>query len=149
MSLPCLAYASTGRAYRMTTATRNPSASKRLWREVHDVLGGRSKSWLSDQTGISRPTLDGYLVKGVMPTEDGMARIARALGIEPTLLWLRWLDVPLPDDALVRIAEALERAYPPTPPLEELVAQGEELTARADRRSRLRGVAPKRRATDS
>lgn len=102
----------------MTAATKDRAASARLWEEVRglipDEAPGVGKTWLREKTGISRPTLDNYFIKGFQPPTENMDRIARALGVEPTRLWLRWLDIPLPNDALVRIADALERAYPPT-----------------------------------
>ena len=107
----------------MTAATRDREASARLWAEIQSELARRgerpSKSALSAATSIARPTLDNWLVHGVQPPVDGMRRIAQALGLDPARLWLRWLDIPLPDAALERIATALEHiafADPPSSP---------------------------------
>lgn len=100
----------------MATATRDRDASARLWSAIQRELTSRgdrpSKTRIAEASGVSRPTLDNWLVHGVQPPADGMRRIADALGVDYTRLWLAWLDIPLPDATLVRIAEALERAFP-------------------------------------
>lgn len=73
-----------------------------------------TKTGLSEAAGIGRPTLDNWLEKGVMPTADGLPKLAGALGVEPRGLWLRWFDLPVTDHYLARIADALERMAPST-----------------------------------
>jgi len=93
-------------------------AAGRLAREVAIAYADphrdvpRNDNQLHQKTGIARSTLDGYFKYGVFPEPGNLRAIADALRLDYTTLWCRWLNVPLPDDALVRIAEALERAYP-------------------------------------
>ena len=74
-----------------------------------------TKTGLATATGIGRPTLDNWLERGVMPTVEGMASLGRACGVPPAQLWVKWLDLGM-SDPLVRIADALDRAYPVTRP---------------------------------
>jgi lambda repressor-like predicted transcriptional regulator len=89
----------------------DPAAAGRLWTEVQRAFAKpglvTSKNGLHVATGIARPTLDNWLVKGIQPTPEGMAKMAEALGVDPAMLWLRWLDLPPPRDELGRIAEEI------------------------------------------
>lgn len=94
------------------------AAADRLRAEVErryrEHTGERfTKSGLSERASIGRPTLDNWLERGVMPPPEGMARLAEAVGVPAAQLWIRWLDLGMAQPALERIADALERAYPP------------------------------------
>lgn len=95
------------------------AAAARLRREVqrlYETHRGEpfTKLGLSKVTGISRPTLDNYLEHGLMPPVEAMERLGSAVGVPSAHLWVKWLDLGM-SDPLVRIADALERAYPPDP----------------------------------
>jgi hypothetical protein len=97
---------------------RDPDAADRLRGEVQRLYqahrGERfTKTGLAAATGIGRPTLDNWLERGVMPTVEGMTSLGKACGVPAAQLWVKWLDLGM-SDPLVRIADALERAYPPT-----------------------------------
>lgn len=113
-------------------AMKDVAASERLRREVRSQYeahrGERfTKTGLAALTGHSRPTLDKWLVHGYMPDAEGMVSLADAVGVQPARLWVKWLDLST-SDPLVRIADALERAYPPDHAAEKAVG-----TARAQR----------------
>ena len=98
-------------------AVNDEAAAERLRREVHRQYEAHhkvrfTKTGLSAATGRARPTLDNWLEKGKMPDDEGMADLAKAVGVRPAQLWVKWLDLST-SDPLVRIADALERAYPP------------------------------------
>lgn len=98
-------------------ALDDEAAAARLRREVHRQYEAHhkvrfTKTGLSAATGRARPTLDNWLEKGKMPDAEGMADLAKAVGVPPAQLWVKWLDLST-SDPLVRIADALERAYPP------------------------------------
>jgi transcriptional regulator with XRE-family HTH domain len=103
-------------------AVQDTAASTRLFRELerlyHQKTGERlTKSALSRSSGISRTTLDGYIEGGMWPSPENMQRLAAAVDVPHAHLWARWLGLGMsePEDHLKRIADALERAYPPTP----------------------------------
>jgi transcriptional regulator with XRE-family HTH domain len=94
-------------------------ASARLLREVQRLYLERtgrptfSVLALSEWSGVNRQPLRNYLQNGVFPDPDVLSNLATALGVPVAQLWVKWLDLGM-SDPLVRIADALERAYPPT-----------------------------------
>jgi transcriptional regulator with XRE-family HTH domain len=105
---------------------QDTEASGRLLRELERLYEQRTgerltKSELHRATKISRTTLDGYIEGGVWPTPENMERLAQAVDVPHANLWARWLGLGMtePDDNLKRIADALERAYPPTTVLQD------------------------------
>lgn len=89
----------------------DPGAAERLWTAVQRAFVEpgkvRNKHQLHEATGIARPTLDNWLIKGVQPPLSGMRQMAEALGVDPAILWLRWLDLDPPDGGLDRIADEI------------------------------------------
>jgi hypothetical protein len=61
---------------------------------------------------VNRQPLRNYLINGVFPDPDVLSSLATALQVPAAHLWVKWLDLGM-SDPLVRIADALERAYPP------------------------------------
>jgi transcriptional regulator with XRE-family HTH domain len=105
---------------------QDTAASARLLRELDRLYQQKTgerltKSALSRSTGISRTTLDGYIEAGVWPSPENMQRLASAVDVPHAQLWARWLGLGMsePEDNLKRIADALERAYPPTTVLQD------------------------------
>ena len=94
-------------------------ASARLLQEVQRLYlerTGRSTFSvlaLSEWSGVNRQPLRNYLINGVFPDPDVLANLATALHVPAAHLWVRWLDLGMTRPALDRIADALERAYPP------------------------------------
>lgn len=94
------------------------AAADRLRGEVQRLYEAHTKerftkTGLAARARIARPTLDNWLVVGTLPPIDGMARLASAVGVPVARLWGKWLGLGM-SDPLERIADALERAYPPT-----------------------------------
>lgn len=95
-------------------------ASARLLREVQRLYQERtgrptfSVLALSEWSGVNRQPLRNYLINGKFPDPDVLAALATALQVPPAHLWVKWLDLGM-SDPLGRIADALERAYPPDP----------------------------------
>lgn len=105
----------------------DPEAAERLLQEVMrlylDVTGKRfSMLGLERHSAISRQTLGNWLEKGIMPPQDGMKRLATALEVSPTDLWVRWLDLGN-RDPLDRIADELAGIRRALAPDEEDEAQ--------------------------
>lgn len=109
-------------------------ASTRLRKEVQRLYLERtdratfSVLALSEWSGVNRAPLRNYLVNGVFPDPDVLAKLADKLGVPVAHLWVRWLDLGA-SDPLTRIADALDRAYPLPDPTEE--AEAEARLARA------------------
>lgn len=111
-------------------------ASGRLLAEVQRLYlarTGRTKFSvlaLSEWSGVTREPLRQYLQFGKFPDPDVLSQLATALGVSVNQLWSAWFRLET-RDPLVRIAEALERAYPP-----------DEAQVRADALDRLDRVPP-------
>lgn len=99
----------------------DPQAGRRLHDAVEALYTapGRPKNQtqLAAAANISRTVLDKWWA-GAYPTIRTMRRVADALQVPATDLWLAWFGVTRTpgQPALDRIADALERAYPPSPP---------------------------------
>jgi transcriptional regulator with XRE-family HTH domain len=114
----------------------DPVAAARLRGLVQDRYethtGERfTKTGLAAATGIGRPTLDNWLERGVMPTVEGMTSLGKACGVPAAQLWVKWLDLGM-SDPLVRIADALDRAYPVIRPDAALEDEAEAATDRTN-----------------
>ncbi len=59
--------------------------------------GKQTKTGLSDDTGIGRSSIDGYLERKNAATLDNLDKIATVLGVEPWEL-LKGADTPLTSD---------------------------------------------------
>ena len=70
---------------------------------------------LAEWSGVNRAPLRNYLLHGMFPDPDVLARLADKLEVPAAHLWAKWLDLGM-SDPLNRIADALERAYPPIDP---------------------------------
>lgn len=95
---------------------KDREASGRLRAEVIRLYERRArftKTAFSEDVGIRRPTIDAYLEDGTLPSLRAMKEMARVVEVEPSHLWAKWFGFDLGDDNLRRIADALERAYPP------------------------------------
>jgi hypothetical protein len=113
---------------------RDPDAADRLRSEVQRLYEQHrherfTKVGLATATGIGRPTLDNWLERGVMPTVEGMTSLGKACGVPAAQLWVKWLDLGM-SDPLVRIADALDRAYPVIRPDAALEDEAEAATDR-------------------